>query len=311
MHTHEQSSEAALQFLLATPFFMLFVFYLVAVYLSNRKKKRWPQYRILVWSLGVFSAILAVVGPIANQAHTSFTSHMIGHVLLGMLAPLLMAVGAPMSLLLRTISVAKARKVTAILRSSPIHLIQHPIMTSVLNIGGLWLLYTTNLFVVMHENSLIYVLVHLHIFLAGYIFTISVIYIDPTSHRKSYMYRTIVFLFALGGHAILAKYIYANPPNGVPKDQAELGSMIMYYGGDTVEVGLISILFYQWYKKSRPTFNNGKEGFAISNNKKLTVVGTDIEEVKRLNANAGMSYRELNEWFAKQQSQPNSATKKR
>ncbi|MFJ8063585.1 hypothetical protein ACIQYS_03010 [Psychrobacillus sp. NPDC096426] len=31
---------------------------------------------------------------------------------------------------------------------------------------------------------------------------------------------------------------------------------------------------------------------------KLTVVGTDIEEVKRLNANSGMTYNELNEWFA-------------
>ena len=32
--------------------------------------------------------------------------------------------------------------------------------------------------------------------------------------------------------------------------------------------------------------------------KKYTVAGTDIEEVKRLNANSGMSYNELNEWFA-------------
>lgn len=30
-----------------------------------------------------------------------------------------------------------------------------------------------------------------------------------------------------------------------------------------------------------------------------TVVGTDIEEVKELNANSGMTYNELNEWFAK------------
>lgn len=33
--------------------------------------------------------------------------------------------------------------------------------------------------------------------------------------------------------------------------------------------------------------------------KKYSVVGTDIEEVKRLNAESGMSYNELNEWFAK------------
>lgn len=84
----------------------------------------------------------------------------------------------------------------------------------------------------------------------------------------------------------------------------------MYYGGDTVEVGLVSILFFQWYKKSRPIFSNGKEGFTISKNKKFTVVGTDIEEVKRLNANAGMSYREINEWFAKQQSKTHTSTKR-
>lgn len=36
------------------------------------------------------------------------------------------------------------------------------------------------------------------------------------------------------------------------------------------------------------------------NRSKYTIAGTDIEEVKRLNANSGMSYNELNEWFAKQ-----------
>lgn len=309
MHNH--SLTADLQILLACPFLILFVVYLMAVVKSNRKKKQWPIYRIFMWSIGICSALLAVIGPIADQAHTEFSAHMIGHVLLGMLAPLLMALGAPMSLFLRTISVAKARKVTAVLRSSPLHVIQHPVIASLLNIGGLWILYTTDLLSMMHENSLLYVLVHIHIFLAGYVFTISIIYIDPTFHRKSYVFRTIVFLFALAGHAILSKYIYVNFPSGVSKTEAELGSMIMYYGGDTVEVGLISILFYQWFKKTRPTFNSRKEGFTISTNKQFTVAGTDIEEVKRLNASSGMSYREINEWFAKQQSKAIAPTKKR
>ncbi|MFJ5770509.1 hypothetical protein [Psychrobacillus sp. NPDC093180] len=38
---------------------------------------------------------------------------------------------------------------------------------------------------------------------------------------------------------------------------------------------------------------------------KFTVVGTDIEEVKRLNANSGMSYNELNEWFARKMTSEN------
>lgn len=312
MHTHEQYSAATLQIVLAIPFILLFVIYILAVVLSNRKKKTWPGYRMVAWSFGILCALLSLVGPIADLSHTDFSAHMIGHVLLGMLAPLLMALGAPVTLLLRTISIPTARKLTKILRNSrPLHFVQHPVVASILNIGGLWVLYTTDLFLMMHENMLLYVIIHTYIFLAGYVFTISIIYVDVTPFRKSYLYRTVVFVLALAGHSVLSKYIYANPPTGVPIDQAELGSMIMYYGGDTVEVGLLIILFYQWYKKSRPTFNNGKEGFAISNNKKFTVAGTDIEEVKRLNANAGMSYREINEWFAKQQSKADPLTKKR
>lgn len=41
---------------------------------------------------------------------------------------------------------------------------------------------------------------------------------------------------------------------------------------------------------------------------KFTVVGTNIEEVKRLNAESGMSYNELNEWFAKKTDRENLKT---
>lgn len=37
-----------------------------------------------------------------------------------------------------------------------------------------------------------------------------------------------------------------------------------------------------------------------NNQDKFTIVGTNIDEVKRQNANSGMTYNELNEWFAKQ-----------
>lgn len=260
MHTHEQYSVASLQVFLSVPFILLFVYYIVALGLSKKKKKPWPAYRVVAWNFGIFFAMLAVIGPIADMAHKDFSAHMISHVLLGMVAPLLMALGAPVTLLLRTINVHIARKLTAVLRLRLLHFVQHPITTSLLNIGGLWVLYTTDLFDMMHQNMFLYVIIHVHIFLAGYVFTVSIISIESTPLRKSYLYRTVVFLFALASHAILSKYIYANPPSGVLKAQAELGSMIMYYGGDTVEVGIILILFYQWFKKTRPTFKiEGKD----------------------------------------------------
>lgn len=133
--------------------------------------------------------------------------------------------------------------------------IRHPIIASILNVGGLWLLYTTSLFNMMHEYILLYVFIHLHIFLAGYLFTIAFIYIDPTPHPYSYIFRSLTLVVALAAHAILAKFIFANPPLHVPSTEAELGAKIMYYGGDAIEILLVYILFYQWFKSTRKTIH--------------------------------------------------------
>ncbi|MFJ5770508.1 cytochrome c oxidase assembly protein [Psychrobacillus sp. NPDC093180] len=253
MHTHNHSNEISdlVQILLVTPFVLGLIGYLLSVSISNRKKKQWPFYRVVLWIIGVVCASLSVIGPIADRSHEDFSAHMIGHLLLGMLAPLLMALGAPMTLILRTLPVHSARRLSYILSSGPISILHNPIFTALVNVGALWLLYTTELFPMMHENVVLYAFIHIHIFLAGYLFTISIIYIDPTPQRKSFIYRSVVLLMALAAHSILSKYLYAHPPDGISTAQAELGGMIMYYGGDTIEVGLVCILCYQWYRSTR------------------------------------------------------------
>lgn len=240
------------QLLLSLPFMLAFVLYIFAVIVSNRRHKPWPKYRTVCWAFGVLFAIIAVAGPLADRAHVDFTVHMFGHLFLGMLSPLLIALAAPMTLMLRTLSVPLARRVSKILRSWPSRIFTNPVVASFLNIGGLWLLYTTNLYSLMHESILLHLVVHIHVFLAGYLFTVSMIYIDPIPHRTSFLYRAIVFVIALAGHGILSKYIYANPPNGVPADQAELGGMIMYYGGDIIDIVIIFILCLHWFRATRP-----------------------------------------------------------
>ena len=194
----------------------------------------------------------ALIGPLAEQAHLDFRMHMAAHLLLGMLAPLLIALSCPMTLLLRTLNVSAARKVTALLKSRPLRFLSNPATAAVLNIGGLYALYMTNLFHLMHESVLLYAFVHLHIFLAGYLFTTSLVYFDVTPHRFSYLYRSIILILALAGHKILAKMLYATPPEGVSRAEAEAGSMLMYYGGDGIDAFLIFFLCYHWYKSTAP-----------------------------------------------------------
>ena len=237
------------------PFFLLLLLlaitpYAAAVSMSNRKHKNWPGHRFVFWCLGALTALIALTGPLAELAHLDFRMHMAVHLLLGMLAPLLIAISRPMTLALRTLSVSSARGVTALLKSVPFRLVGNPITAAILNIGGLYVLYMTDLFHFMHQSLLLYALVHLHVFLAGYLFTVSIVYFDITPHRFSFLFRSIVLIIALAGHKILAKALYANPPEGVPRAEAEAGSMLMYYGGDAIDAFLIFFLCLHWYKSS-------------------------------------------------------------
>lgn len=251
-HSHDDN-EVILQIIFALPFVLALVFYMFALVVSSRRyKKKWSHYRTIFWVLGILCASAAVIGPIANRAHIDFRAHMVSHLLLGMLAPLLIVLAAPMTLALRTLPVNHARRLSRILRSWPVRVISNPIFASFINVGGLWILYTTDLYLLMQQNILLHILVHLHVFIAGYLFTLSVIYIDPSAHRTSFIFRSIVLLIALTGHGVLSKYIYAHPPSSVSVAQSETGGMIMYYGGDVIDLVLIFILCFQWFKSTRP-----------------------------------------------------------
>ncbi|MDG5787162.1 cytochrome c oxidase assembly protein [Evansella sp. AB-P1] len=249
------------QLILAIPFLLLLVTYITAVIVSNRRLRKWPFYRIILWIFGTSCVVVSIIGPVAEWSHTNFSIHMLVHLLFGMAAPLVMALGAPMTLFMRTIPVSQARRLSKALKSRFIVVICNPVVASILNVGGLWLLYTTSLYSYMHQHTVLYVLVHFHVFIAGYLFTISIIYIDPIHKRTHYIYRAIVLIFALAGHGILSKYIYAHPPLGVPIIQGEIGGIIMYYGGDAVDIVIVIFLCYQWFRATRPRSN--ERSFAI------------------------------------------------
>ncbi|SFE18297.1 putative membrane protein [Lentibacillus persicus] len=253
--TH-QPIPLATELLLAFPFMAAFIIYITALAVSMKKDRDWPVYRTLFWSAGILLCLIPVAGPLAQLAHMDFRYHMTGHLLLGMLGPLLMVLGAPVKLLLRALPAAKAKTLTGILRSGTLAVLSNPAVTAGLNLGGLWVLYTTDLFRLMHESMLLHILIHLHIFLAGYLFTVSMIYIDPIPHRRSYVYRSIILIAALAAHGILSKYLYAYPPAGVPRDEAETGGMLMYYGGDAVDVVIVIILCWHWYRSTKPKTRN-------------------------------------------------------
>ena len=176
------------------------------------------------WRATAFlSGCLALVVGLALPVH-DFTGHMWQHLLIAMVAPLGLVLGAPVTLLLRTLPVPAARRLSHLTRTPPVRLITHPVTALLLVIGGLPLL--------TRPDVMAHPLVTLHFVLAGCLFTWVIAGPDPAPHRPSVPVRLVVLGVAIAAHAGFSQYLYATAPGA---DQ-QAGATVMYYGGDLVEL---------------------------------------------------------------------------
>lgn len=221
--------------------------YLAGVLLLRRRGTAWSAWRTAAWVCGCLSVGAALVGPLAERAHHDFTVHMAGHVLLGMAGPLLLVLAAPVTLALRVLPVRKGRLLGRLLSLRPLAVLTDPFVAGVLNIGGLWVLYRCGLYEATLTEPLLHVLVHAHVLAAGYLFTFAVLGgPDPAPHRPSPPWRVAALVLGIAVHNILAKTIYAAPPEGVPVEQARSGAELMYYAGAPVEIALLFLVCRPW-----------------------------------------------------------------
>jgi putative membrane protein len=210
-----------------------------------RRHRPWPWWRTAAWFAGLGTAGVAVLGP---PARGGFVEHSAGHLLLGMLAPLLVCAAAPVTLLLRGLPVGAARRLSRLLRSAPVAVLTHPATAVLLGAGGLWLLYTTPVYRLMATDQLVFLLVHAHVFAAGCLLTAVLAGPDPMPHRASLPVRAVALVAFMAAHGTLTKFLAAHPPAGVPATDAERGAVLMYNGGDAVDVLLLVLLGLQWYR---------------------------------------------------------------
>ncbi|MFF5176513.1 cytochrome c oxidase assembly protein [Micromonospora sp. NPDC000316] len=222
--------------------------YLAAAF---RDPRGWDHRRSAAWLVGC--ALLAVaVGPL-GQLPDDPRGHMAQHLLLGMLAPLGLVLGAPVTLLLRVAPRPVRRVAGRLLRARPLHLIAHPVTAALLTTGGLALVLLTPLYAAAEREPTLHHALHLHYVAAGYLFAWSLAGPDPAPRRPGLAVRVGALLGAAAGHSALAKYLYANagtlPPGVTDPDAAAFRSaaQLMYYGGDIAELLLAVALFAAWY----------------------------------------------------------------
>jgi putative membrane protein len=167
------------------------------------------------------------------------------HLLVGMVAPVLLALGRPVTLTLRALPPPTARRVGRLLRSAPLRVLTHPVVAVGLQAAGAWLLYRTGaLLPVLHSPSR-HLLVSVHLLAAGWLATTAVLGLEPAAHRPGVVVRAAALTAGMAAHDVLAKSLYAYPPAGVTG--AEAGAQLMYTGGTVVHLLVAALLWRRWY----------------------------------------------------------------
>jgi putative membrane protein len=223
--------------------------YLSAVKRLSVRGRRWAPERLACFVAGLGVMIVATQSGIAARDTTSFSAHVVQHLLLGMLAPVLLASGAPVTLALQASSRTTRRRILGVLHSRPLSVLTHPLTAWALFGGSMFVLYFTSLYADTVHNVALHDLVHLHFVVVGCLFFWPVVGIDPTPHRLPYAGRLLYVLVALPFHTILGVALITQQrliAPGLTLADQQAGAGILWSAGEALGLVAMFVVAYQW-----------------------------------------------------------------
>ncbi len=185
--------------------------YIRGVIILTRRGDKWPVGRTVAFALGISAIDYATSGGLGVYAKFSFEYHMIAHMLLGMVAPIGIVLGAPITLALRTLPQGRTSEergvrgtLIALLHSKPAAVFTNPVSALALFDGSLFVLYMTPLFGNLMQSHIGHLIMSVHFLLAGILFFHVIIGIDPNPRKVPHIVRIVILFAAMSIHAFFA-----------------------------------------------------------------------------------------------------------
>jgi cytochrome c oxidase assembly factor CtaG/putative copper export protein len=250
------------------------VLYLAGVRRLRRRGDAWPVGRTLGWLLGCATLLFATSSGLGRYMPAMFSMHMVAHMLLSMLVPILLVLGAPMTLALRALPTAGRGEppgprewLLAALHSRVSRFLTHPIVATAVFVVGFYGLYLGGLFDAAVSNHAAHVLMNVHFLLSGYLFYWVVIGIDPTP-RQIPQWGKVGMVFAslplhaffgvvlMGTQAVLGETFYRSLQLSWHSDllgDQRLGGGIAWAAGEVPLVVVMIALLIQWRRSDQRT----------------------------------------------------------
>ena len=185
--------------------------YVKGVMVLTKRGDKWPVGRTISFALGISVIDFATSGGLGVYAQFSFSYHMLAHMLLAMVAPIGLVLGAPMTLALRTLPQGRTStergvrgSLLAALHSKVGTFYTNPVVALLIFDGSLFALYFTDLFASMMQSHVGHLFMTLHFLAAGFLFFFVVIGIDPNPRKIPYLVQIVVLFAAMSIHAFFS-----------------------------------------------------------------------------------------------------------
>jgi putative copper resistance protein D len=231
---------------------------------ADRAHPDHPVSAVRRWSFlaGLLAIAVALQSGIERYDTTLFSIHMVQHILLTLVAPPLLALGAPVTQLLRAASPGtRARWILPVLRSRFVGVLSHPVVAWLAFVSVMWAAHFSPLFDLSLEDPLVHDLEHALFLGSALLFWWPVIGLDPAPRRMSHPGRLLYLFLQMPQNSFLAMailfatsplyphYVTLGAPYGVDAlaDQ-RLAAGIMWFVGDVIFLAALLAVLAGWMR---------------------------------------------------------------
>jgi cytochrome c oxidase assembly factor CtaG len=245
--------------------------YLLGTRALRRRGDAWSARRTVSTMSGLLVVAWATSGGLAEYDESYFSVHMAQHMLLAMIGPLLLALGAPVTLALRTLPARPRRWLLAVLHSRAAAVLAFPAVGWLLFVGNPFVLYFSGLYPATLDHPLLHVWLHAHFLVVGCLFLWPLVGLDPVPGRVAHGFRVLLVLVALPFHAFLGvaimsrsdliaadhyRALHRASDAALLADQ-KLGGGLLWAMGDLIGLLLLVALLAQWMRADERTARRG------------------------------------------------------
>ncbi len=224
----------------------------------------WPRWRTGLFLGGLAVVVLATESGIGAYDDVLFWDHMIQHLMLIMIAPPLLVLGQPVTLLLHASRNPVHTWAKRAVRSRVATFLTCPPVVLVLYAATIAVTHLTGLMDVIMTNPALHNAEHALYLIVGYLFFLPVLGSEPIRWRLSYPIRFVMLVVAMPVDTFTGLILGTEntpmkgmttamrPPGSLtPVADLHAGGAVMWIGGDAIMLGFMMLVFLMWAHADR------------------------------------------------------------